>query len=106
MKNLFIFLFVITLPVSAGNKPPAEEEKSVLTHAEIERDLDQYGRSIKLYNSRRKGWAWVTWGVSVSGTGVATAMVTDLDKGLTLGIAAVGIGLAVTGCYLVFKNRE
>ena len=33
-------------------------------------------------------------------------MATDLDKGLTLGITVVGVILAVTGCHIVFKNRE
>ena len=106
MKKLLIFLFVLALPVSAGNEPPVETGKSVMTHAEIEQTLDQYDRSIKLYNKREWGLAWITSGVSVSGVGVATAMVADLDKGLTLGIAAVGVGLVVTGCYLVFKSNK
>ena len=121
MKKLVIALFVIVLPVFAGNDPTDEREKK---YHIMEKFQDLY-HGIPWSHKREeyhtmKEFQTLPWshkrklasglstlsGVGVAMTSIVTAAGGDISGELGLVGTYLGAGLTFTGCYLAFWSPK
>ena len=122
MKKLMVALFVITVPVFAGDKPTDERAKTYHIMEKFQ-DLGHgvpWSHEREEYHTQKEFQAlpWshtrkLTSGLStLSGFGLAVIAPEFIFSGETekellgLGMAYLGAGLAVTGCYLAFWSPK
>ena len=98
MKKLVVFLFVLTLPVSAGDEPVPEKEKSVVEYTEDERAVEDYNEA------RSFGRNVSILGATVSTLGMT--VVSQYDEWSGMELSLLGVAIAGFGCYVLFKNRK
>lgn len=123
MKKLVIFLFVVTLPVFAGNKPADEQNKKLPLYMEKIQDLYHgipWSHEREKYHTMKEFQALpfsykrkLTSGLSVlSGVGLVMLAPEFVFSGeekkelFGLGMTYLGLGLEVTGCYLAFWSPK
>ena len=91
MKQLFIFLLLISLPVFSGNNQDFEKAYHK-GYAQGKREF-----------YRESGRAFINVGVPLALTGIITYGYAEWGG---IELPAIGLALTASGCYLVFKNRK
>ena len=104
MKQLLIFLFLMTLPVSAGNEPVPETEKDAVEYTESGRTLYKSAEEDIRIRGRRFGRNLGILGGAAFATGVTVYHAYDKWSGIE--ISLIGAGVTAIGCYVAFSNRK
>ena len=104
MKQLLIFLFVMTLPVSAGNEPVPEAEKDAVGYTESGQTLYKSAVEDIRIRGRRFGRNLGILGITASAVGVTVYH--EYDKWSGIEISLIGVGVTAIGCYVAFSNRK
>ena len=92
MKNLFIFLFVITLPAFAT-------ERSAIEDTEIEQTIKE------LVEAKRTGVSTSVLGASIVALGGTIFSKGGPEiAGLGFGMSVAGVMVSALGCYINFAN--
>lgn len=91
MRKFLIFLFVLTLPVSAGNESTTEE--SVISDTEIEQTIKE------LWEEKRTGANTSVLGASIAALGVTISSKGGPEiAGLGFSMTVAGAAVSALGC--------
>ena len=109
MKNLFIFLFLINFPVSAGNNSYQEKEQKfdiIYIDKEFKEGYRKGQAEAKRIFYKWLGEGLVTAGASIAMAGSTAMIVSDSYEGVAARLTGLGLAFTAGGCYLAFKNKK